>query len=65
LRIIRALRFVAVLNQKLRNNAKPDTKIQLFDIETNTRSSLKTHTKLVENVSMERIKDEMMKVFIS
>jgi hypothetical protein len=65
LRTIRALRFIAVLNQKLRDNAKPDTKIQLFDIETKTRTSLKEHTKLVEQVSKERIKDEMMKVFVS
>jgi tRNA nucleotidyltransferase/poly(A) polymerase len=65
LRTIRALRFIAVLNQKLKNNAKPNQKIDLFDIETTTRNSLKTHVDLVEYVSRERIKDELMKVFIS
>jgi len=63
LRIIRALRFTSVLNQKLKNKTSKDEKISLFDIDTNTRSSLKDHTKLVEQVSRERIKDEMMKVF--
>jgi hypothetical protein len=77
LRTIRALRFIAVLNQKLRDSHKispiyskergigGEVKIQLFDIETKTRASLKDHTKLVEQVSNERIKDEMMKVFVS
>lgn len=83
LRTIRALRFIAVLNQKLRKQewnivkaplegvggkkikAGNRSKVQLFDIETNTRSSLKEHTTLVEQVSKERIKDEMMKVFVS
>jgi len=79
------LRFVSVLNQKLKSLlykrgkgdskrdckipsiplTKGDQKVTLFDIDTETRSSLKNHTKLVENVSKERIKDEMMKVFIS
>lgn len=63
LRTIRALRFVSVLNQKLRNSVKTKEKITLFDIESNTRTSLKKHVNLVENVAKERIKDEMMKVF--
>jgi len=79
------LRFVSVLNQKLKSPlykrrkgdlkkdcktpsiplTNGDQKVTLFDIDTETRSSLKNHTKLVENVSKERIKDEMMKVFVS
>jgi len=85
LRTIRALRFVSVLNQKLKHPlykrgqgdskrdyktpsiplTKGDQKVALFDIDTETRSSLKNHTKLVENVAKERIKDEIMKVFVS
>ena len=75
LRTIRALRFISVLNQKLRNKTKSknknsapltlnsESKITLFDIESNTRTSLKKHTDLVQNVARERIKDEMIKVF--
>ena len=62
LRTIRALRFVSVLNQKLRNK-KWDWKNILFDIETNTWNSLKNHVSLVENIAKERIKDEIKKVF--
>lgn len=74
LRTIRALRFVSVLNQKLKESSPKverskskiittDNKIKLFDIESNTRTSLKKHVDLVRNVAKERIKDEMMKVF--
>jgi len=75
LRTIRALRFVSVLNQKLKEsshklnrskskiNSNIDNKIKLFDIESSTRTSLKKHVDLVRNVAKERIKDEMMKVF--
>jgi len=68
---VRALRFISVLNQKLKIYAesnkpsKVKQKIQLFDIDTDTRSSLKKHVDLVENISKERIKDEMTKVFVS
>lgn len=62
LRTIRALRFVSVLNQKLRNK-KWSWKMLLFDIETNTWNSLKKHVHLVHNVAKERIKDEIKKVF--
>lgn len=62
LRTIRALRFVSVLNQKLRNK-KWNWKIVLFDIETNTWNSLKKHVALVQNVAKERIKEEIKKVF--
>ncbi|MCK9467153.1 MAG: HD domain-containing protein [Candidatus Absconditabacterales bacterium] len=62
LRTIRALRFISVLNQKLRNK-KGDGKNILFDIETNTWNSLKNHVSLVKNIAKERIKDEIKKVF--
>jgi len=65
LRIIRALRFVSVLNQKLKDNSKKNQKIQLFDVDTETRSALKSHKDLVQNVAKERIKDEVQKTFVS
>jgi len=65
LRTIRALRFISVLNQKLKDTTNRKQKITLFDIESNTWTSLKKHVGLVENVAKERIKDEIMKVFSS
>ncbi len=65
LRIIRALRFVSVLNQKLKDNQWDKPKITLFDIDTDTRRSTKELSNLVQNISKERIHDELMKVFIS
>lgn len=64
LRIIRALRFVSVLNQKLRDN-QWNEKIKLFDIDTDTWTSIKSLSSLVSNISKERIHDEIMKVFSS
>lgn len=63
LRILRALRFVSVLNQKLKDIAKNKDKIILFDIQWDTRSSLKNHKDSIKNISKERIKDELSKVF--
>lgn len=62
LRIIRALRFVSVLNQKLKDKNKKD-KINLFDIDNITWTSLKEHALLINNIAKERIKDEITKVF--
>lgn len=63
LRIIRALRFVSVLNQKLKDNTQKWEKIKLFDINPDTWTSLKNHTDLIKNISNERIKEELTKVF--
>ena len=65
LRIIRALRFVSVLNQKLKNHQWIKPKITLFDIDTDTWKSIKFMHELVKNISKERIHDELMKVFTS
>ena len=63
LRIIRALRFVSVLNQKLKDTQWDKPKITLFDIDTDTRKATKDLANLVQNISKERIHDEIMKVF--
>ena len=65
LRIIRALRFVSVLNQKLKDTQWDKPKITLFDIDTDTRKATKELANLVSNISKERIHDELMKVFTS
>ena len=65
LRIVRALRFVSVLNQKLKDNQWDKPKITLFDIDTDTRKATKELANLVSNISKERIHDELMKVFTS
>lgn len=62
LRIIRALRFVSVLNQKLKNINKKN-KTDLFDIDNTTWTSLKENASLIKNIAKERIKDEITKVF--
>lgn len=64
LRIVRALRFVSVLNQKLRDKWSTQ-KIKLFDIDANTWTYVKSLSWLVENISKERIHDEILKVFMS
>ncbi len=69
LRIIRALRFVNVLNEKIKINKNPwkstkiDEKISLFDFQKETWNSLKKNHALVKNVAKERIKEEIMKAF--
>lgn len=71
LRIIRAIRFVNVLNEKLRQGTrdegkgklKNDNKIMLFDFDKLTWNSLKKNSWLVKNVAKERIKEEIMKAF--
>ena len=61
LRIIRAIRFVNVLNAKLLLPKKG--KVKLFDFEKTTRNSIKKNHGLIKNVAKERIKEEVMKVF--
>ena len=61
LRIIRAIRFVNVLNTKLLLPKKG--KVKLFDFEKTTRNSIKKNHGLIKNVAKERIKEEVMKVF--
>ena len=70
LRIIRAIRFVNVLNEKLKNwkieklkDWKKEEKIMLFDFEKATWNSVKKNHALVNNVAKERIKEEIMKAF--
>lgn len=67
LRIIRAIRFVNVLNEKLKvlkiSTLKNCKKIKLFDFEKPTWNSVKSNHALVSNVAKERVKDEIMKAF--
>lgn len=50
LRMLRAVRFSCQLN---------------FDIEENTYAAIKSNYKLIENISSERIRDELCKILIS
>ncbi len=68
LRLLRALRFVNVINHKLlqhnkKKKADPMQKIRLFDFETETRKSIKNNHKLLANIAKERIREELMKSF--
>lgn len=60
LRIIRALRFVNVINQKLQDRNK---NTHLFDFEKDTWKAIKKNKNLLENIAKERIKEELTKVF--
>ncbi len=62
LRLIRAIRFVNVINQKLQEQAN-ESKISLFDFEKETRTSIKKNSKLIKNIAKERIKEELFKWF--
>ncbi len=59
LRIIRALRLVNILNDKLFQYGQHN----FFDFETPTWRSLKKNYYLVQFLAKERIKDELVKVF--
>lgn len=68
LRLLRALRFVNVINHKLleknkKKKADPYSKTRLFDFETETRKSIKKNHALLGNIAKERIKEELMKSF--
>ncbi|MEI7478251.1 MAG: hypothetical protein WCJ81_07365 [bacterium] len=55
LRILRALRFVNILNQKVEKGR--------FDFFKETRQSIQKNHALVEHIAKERIHDELVKVF--
>ena len=68
LRLLRALRFVNVINEKLQEFSRekegdPMNKIQLFDFEVETRKSIKRNHELLKNIAKERIKEELVKSF--
>jgi len=73
LRIIRAIRFVNILNEKLKTGTrhqaqgtrllKNDNKVILFDFDKLTWNSVKKNSWLVQHVAKERIKEEIMKAF--
>ena len=69
LRLLRALRFVNVINEKLlelwRKEQKPDpkNKIRLFDFETETRKAIKRNHALLSSIAKERIYQELVKSF--
>lgn len=54
LRILRALRIINILNQKLPHS---------FDFETQTRRSLKKNYYLISKLPKERVREEIVKVF--
>jgi len=60
LRIMRALRFINVINTKLQ---KTNTQKHYFDIEKNTRNSIKKNFFQIQYVAKERLKIELDKVF--
>jgi len=62
LRIIRAVRFVNVINQKL-TAKKSDQKIATFDFDSKTRGSLKKNFYQLQFVAKERVKEELCKIF--
>lgn len=62
LRLIRAIRFVNILNNKIKKQESKD-KVKLFDFEKQTRLSIKRNHKLIKKIAKERIKDEIVKVF--
>ena len=62
LRIIRAVRFVNVLNQKLLEQ-NTDQKIKTFDFDGATRLGLKKNFFLLQFVAKERVKEEICKAF--
>ena len=69
LRLLRGLRFVNVINQKLLNNenkeqnADPLNKVRLFDFETETWKSIKKNHDLLKTIAKERIYQEIVKSF--
>lgn len=69
LRLLRALRFVNVVNEKLLQKGKmlenkdPKNKIRLFDFSTETWKSIKKNHTLLEKIAKERIYQELFKTF--
>gem|GEM_PF-2729214 len=62
MRIIRAVRFVNVVNQKLLNQSTKE-KTRTFDYDGTTRMALKKNFFLLQFVAKERIKEEICKAF--
>lgn len=60
LRLLRALRFVNVCNQKLQDT---DLSLELFDFEKSTWNALRDNIGLLQHIAKERIHDELIKVF--
>jgi tRNA nucleotidyltransferase (CCA-adding enzyme) len=60
LRLLRAIRFVNVLNHQLKKK-EPNT--TLFDFDKATWNAIKKNHHLLENIAKERIKDELVKIF--
>ena len=60
LRLLRALRFVNVCNQRLQDT---DPSLRLFDFEKTTWLALRANIDLLQHIAKERIKDELTKVF--
>ncbi|MCX6822931.1 MAG: hypothetical protein NTX91_02945, partial [candidate division SR1 bacterium] len=73
LRMIRALRFVSVINEKLKygkmetlkHDKKKSEPVVLFDFVKETWNSIKKNSALLDHVAKERIKDELSKSFIA
>jgi len=70
LRLLRALRFVNVINKKLqiqwkKKKSDPKNKIKLFDFDPDTWKSVKRNHELLKNIAKERIREELVKTFIS
>lgn len=69
LRLLRALRFVNVINEKLLKIGKQDEKadpiqkVRLFDFETETWKSIKKNHALLKTIAKERIYQELVKCF--
>ena len=69
LRLLRALRFVNVINEKLlelwkkEEKSDPKNKIRLFDFETETRKAIKRNHELLSSIAKERIYQELVKSF--
>ena len=63
LRILRAIRFVNVLNEEIKHLPHQSTPLTLFDFHKETRNSLKQHSHLLGHIAKERIKEELMKSF--
>ena len=69
LRLLRGLRFVNVINEKLLKKGKqeqksdPIDKVRLFDFETETWKSIKRNHDLLKTIAKERIYQELVKSF--
>ena len=68
LRLLRALRFVNVINEKLQNLNKdkpsdPKNKMKIFDFEVETWKAIKRNHELLKNIAKERIREELIKAF--